>query len=132
YALSLDDGTLKWENKEVKGFVVTRPLLGKQKVYFGSWGNRFYALDKHTGKIVWQWTSGSTNRMYSPAAVYPVKADGKIFITAPDRYLTALDAETGKVIWRSNKHKGRESIGISEDKKLIYTKAMNDSLFAYE
>ncbi|HLR24841.1 MAG TPA: PQQ-binding-like beta-propeller repeat protein, partial [Fodinibius sp.] len=131
-ALSLADGSLKWKNTDIKGFVVARPLLDDQNVYFGTWGNRFYALNKQTGKTVWQWTSGSTNRMYSPASVYPVKADGKIFITAPDRYITALDAKTGKVIWRSNKHKGRESIGISEDKKLIYTKAMNGSLFAYD
>lgn len=69
--------------------------------------------------------------MLSPAAVYPVKADGKIFIVAPDRYTTALDAQTGDEVWRSNKHKGRESIGISEDKKFVYTKAMDDSVFAY-
>src|SRR5699024_10631116 len=42
-----------------------------------------------------------------------------------------LDANTGKVVWRSNKHKGRESIGISSDKELVFTKAMHDTLFAY-
>lgn len=28
-------------------------------------------------------------------------------------------------------HKGRESIGISEDRQIVYTKAMDDSLFVY-
>lgn len=130
-ALSLTDGAVQWINDSIQGFVVTRPLVGEQRVYFGTWGNYFYALDKETGAIDWKWTSGATNRMFSPAAVYPVKADGKIFITAPDRYITSLDANTGEVIWRSNKHKGREAIGISSDKELAFTKAMHDTLFAY-
>lgn len=130
-SLALSDGSIQWVNEEVQGFMSSKPLVDEQHVYFGGWGNYFYALDKKTGSIDWRWTNGSSNRMLSPAAVYPVKADGKIFIVAPDRYTTCLDAKTGKQIWRSNKHKGRESIGISGNDKLIFTKAMNDSLFAY-
>lgn len=130
-SIRLSDGELWWENDEVEGYMSARPLVDKVHVYFGGWENYFYAMDRITGKIVWKWSNGSENRMLSPAAVYPVKADGKIFIVAPDRYTTALDTQTGEEIWRSNKHKGRESIGISEDKKFVYTKAMDDSVFAY-
>lgn len=130
-AFSLNDGTIKWTNNDIKGFIVTRPLVDEKRVYFGSWGTYFYALNKETGQTSWEWTNGSKNRMYSPAAVYPVKANGKIFIVAPDRYITSLDANTGEVVWRSNKHKGRESIGITPDKSRIYIKAMNDSLFTF-
>ena len=131
-SLALSDGSIQWMNDNVQGFMSSRPLVDSERVYTGGWGNYFYALGKETGNIAWKWTNGSTNRMLSPAAVYPVKADGKIFIVAPDRYTTSLDAETGKQIWRSNKHKGRESIGVSDDKQLIFTKAMHDSLFAYQ
>ena len=130
-AINLEDGTEKWNNTNIEGFVVTRPLVDDKHVYFGSWGTYFYALNKKTGEMVWKWNNGSKNRMYSPAAVYPVKADAKIFIVAPDRFTTSLNAATGEVIWRSNKHKGRESIGISPDKSQIYVKAMNDSLFTF-
>ncbi len=130
-SIRLSDGELWWENDEVEGYMSARPLVDKEHVYFGGWENYFYALDRKTGKIVWKWSNGSENRMFSPAAVYPVKADGKIFIVAPDRYTTAIDAQTGDQVWRSNKHKGRESIGLSEDKKYVYTKAMDDSVFAY-
>lgn len=130
-ALFLADGSIKWVNKNIQGFVVTRPLVDKQRVYFGTWGNNFYALNKESGELDWTWSSGKTNRMFSAASVYPVKADGKIFITAPDRYITSLDAGTGKIVWRSNKHKGREAIGISSDKELVFTKSMHDTLFAY-
>src|SRR5699024_12473838 len=98
--------------------VVTHILDDKRNNYFGSCGKQFYALDKETGDIAWQWSSGSRNRMYSPASVFPVKAHRKIFISAPDRYITALDAQSGTVVWRSKKHKGREAIGISDDKEL--------------
>lgn len=130
-ALSLKDGMVQWTNNNIEGFVASRPLVDGERVYFGSWGNYFYSLNKNTGQLAWQWSSGSSNRMYSPASVNPVKANDKIFIVAPDRFTTSLDATSGNIVWRSNKHKGRESIGISSDKKLIYTKAMNDSLFAY-
>src|SRR5690606_8931478 len=89
-AFDLKTGRLAWDFDEVKGFVVTKPLLYKGKIYFGCWANDFYALDASTGKLIWKWNNGSSNRMFSPAACYPVATDGRIFIVAPDRYMTAL------------------------------------------
>jgi outer membrane protein assembly factor BamB/predicted MPP superfamily phosphohydrolase len=98
-ALDLKTGKLKWDYFGVKGFVVTKPLFYNNKIYFGSWGTEFYALNAETGALAWKWNNGSANRMFSPAACYPVASDGKIFIVAPDGYMTVFDAETGKVIW---------------------------------
>src|SRR5690554_3508054 len=130
-ALSLQTGNVIWENKDIVGFVETQPLVDKDRVYFGSWGNDLYALNKKTGKADWIWNSGASSRMLSPAAVFPVKANGKIYVTAPDRATTSFNAKTGKVMQRSNHHKGRESIGVSQDGKYVYIKAMRDTLFAY-
>lgn len=69
--------------------------------------------------------------MLSPAAVFPVLADGKVFIVAPDRFATALDARTGRVVWRTDKKVGRESIGISADQQTIYVKSMTDTITAF-
>ena len=126
-ALDLKTGKLKWDFEGVKGFVVDRPLMYKNKIYFGSWGTEFYALDASTGKLVWKWNNGSANRMFSPAACYPVATAGKIFIAAPDRYMTVFDAETGNVIWRKQdpKNRVRESIGLSADSTLVYAKTMD-------
>ncbi len=129
-SISLNDGQLIWQHDSIDGFVETKPLVDEQRVYFGSWGNYFYALNKKDGSPAWRWTNGKGD-LYSPAACFPVKADGKIFIVAPDRFTTALDAVTGEEVWRSNQHIGRESIGISADKKLVYIKDMNDSLHAF-
>jgi outer membrane protein assembly factor BamB len=129
-ALDLKTGRIKWDYSGVKGFVVTRPLFYNNKIYFGSWGTEFYALNAATGELVWKWNNGSGNRMYSPAACYPVATAGKIFIVAPDRYMTVFDAETGKIIWRKRDslNRVRESMGLSVDSSLVYAKTMEGNL----
>lgn len=130
-ALRLKTGNLLWDFSGVKGFVVTRPLLYGGSVYFGCWANDFYALDATTGKLVWKWSNGSSNRMYSPAACYPVATHGRVFIVAPDRYMTAFDANTGRVIWRRQMPgiRVRESMGLSADSTLVYVKTMEGALY---
>ncbi len=124
-SINLLTGKLNWQFTEVENFVETRPLVYGDLVYFGSWGNTFYALDKQTGKLIWK-REKYTNRMLSPAAVWPVAANGKVFIVAPDRHMTALNAQTGEEIWDSGEYSCRESIGISGDGDLVYIKNMNE------
>ena len=124
-SIDLTSGKLNWEFSGVKNFVETRPLIYGELVYFGSWGNTFYALNKNTGQLAWT-REKYTNRMLSPAAVWPVASNGKIFIVAPDRRMTALDAATGHEIWDSGEYSCRESIGISADGELVYIKNMNE------
>src|SRR6185437_13261608 len=116
-AIDLKDGKLKWAFNGVNGFVVTTPLFYQDKIYFGSWGTEFYALNALNGSLAWKWNNGSANRMFSPAACFPVATDNKIFIVAPDRYMTVFDAQNGNVIWRKNdpEHKVRESMALSKD-----------------
>lgn len=124
-AINIKTGTLIWEFKEVNNFVETKPLVYQNKVFFGSWGNTFYALDQRTGNLVWK-SEKSTNRMYSPAAVIPVGADGKVFIVAPDRYMTAFDVATGKELFYSKEYSCRESIGLDSKNKIVYIKTMKE------
>jgi len=129
--LDLKTGKLVWDFDQVNNFVVTKPLFYNGKLYFGSWGNEFYALNAKTGALAWKWSNGSSNRMFSPAACYPVAANGKVFIVAPDRYMTALQAGTGEVVWRKQMKdvRVRESMGISADKALVYVKTMDGELY---
>ena len=129
-ALALKDGKVLWENRQIEGFVETSPAVDAERVYFGTWGTYFYALNRRDGSIAWRWSNGSSNRMYSPAAVVPLLANGRVFIVAPDRIATALDAATGQVIWRSPGNFGRESLGISPDGSTLYVKAMQDTVSA--
>lgn len=129
-ALEAATGKLRWDFDSVRGFVVDRPLEYAGAIYFGSWGNDLYALDKATGKLTWKWNNGSSNRMYSPAACYPVAANGRVFIVAPDNVMTAFDARSGRVLWRGRAPglRVRESMGLSADSSLVYVKTMDGVL----
>ncbi|MEO6707393.1 MAG: PQQ-binding-like beta-propeller repeat protein [Ginsengibacter sp.] len=126
-AINLQTGKLIWDFDSVKNFVVTTPLFYNNKIYFGSWGNEFYALDAASGKQEWKWSNGHANRMLSSAACYPVATKGRIFMVAPDRYMTVLDAQTGQGIWRKHdpEYRVRESMGLSKDSAIVYAKTMD-------
>lgn len=130
-AIKIKTGEVLWTYSEVKGYIETRPLLEENKVIFGAWDNTLYALDKSNGKELWKWTGGLTRMHFSPAAVWPVAANGKVFIADPQRAITAIDLETGKTIWRTKQSVVRETIGLSEDKERIYSKTMNDSVVCF-
>lgn len=130
-AVNIRTGEVKWAFAGVRGYIETRPLVTDNKVIFGAWDNTLYALNKADGKELWKWTGGLTRMHFSPAAVWPVAADGKVFITDPQRAMTTIDIETGNTVWRTFQSMVRETIGLSEDKERIYSKTMNDSIVCY-
>lgn len=130
-AIDVATGKIVWQFDGVQGYVSARPTWANRQVVFGSWGNGFYALDSRTGRPNWSWDNGHKNRMFSAAACYPVFVNGRIFIVAPDRYMTCLSAKSGEVIWREKRDsmRVRESMGVSRDGRLIYVKTMDGNLF---
>lgn len=131
-AINLKTGQPVWEYGGVSDFVETRPLIYQNKVIFGAWDIYLYALDIKNGAPVWKWSNGNKEVLYSPAAVWPVASEGKIFVAAPDRYLTAIDAGSGTTVWRTNEYLVRETVGISEDGRTIFSRTMNDTVFAFD
>lgn len=127
-AINIKNGHLVWSFSGVKGFVECTPYIDKEQVVFGDWANTLYSLNPKTGEPQWQWTT-SGSRMYSPAAVFPVKTNGRIFIVTPERKTYAIDAKTGKQIWKGDG--GRESIALSPDGSRIYVKNMFGKMHAF-
>ncbi len=130
-AVNIHTGQVIWACTGIKGYIETKPLVTGDKVIFGAWDNTLYALNKANGEELWRWTGGLTNMHFSPAAVWPVAAAGKVFITDPQRAMTAIDIETGHTVWRTFQSKVRETIGLSEDNERVYSKTMNDSIVCY-
>ena len=130
-AINTCNGEIKWTFTGVKGYIDTKPLVTDSKVIFGAWDNTLYALNKADGRELWKWTGGLTRMHFSPAAVWPVAAEGKVFITDPQRAMTAIEIETGNTVWRTFQSMVRETIGLSEDGERIYSKTMNDSIVCY-
>ncbi len=131
WAIDIKTGMPIWEFDKLKNYVETKPLVTDDKVIFGAWDTNLYALNKDFGGMVWKWTNGIKSTHYSPAAVWAVTANGKVFVVDPERAMTAIDLETGKTIWRTKESMVRESIGISEDGSRIYAKTMQDSVVCY-
>ena len=130
-AIDLATGTIRWNYSEIEGYIQATPLVYDGKVVFGAWDGCLYALDKSTGTLAWKWRSPRPGKFYSPAAVWPVGAHGKIFIVDPYRAMTAIDAKQGTTVWRTKQSKVRESIGLSKDGKRIFAKTMQDSVVCY-
>lgn len=130
-AIDIHNGRILWSYTGVKGYIESKPLVTEDKIIFGAWDNTLYALQKTDGKECWKWTGGLTRMHFSPAAVWPVATDKKVFITDPQRAMTAIDLKTGQTIWRTFQSMVRETIGISEDRERIYSKTMNDSIVCY-
>lgn len=130
-AINIHTGKVLWTYKDVKGYIVAKPLVEGNKVIFGAWDNTLYCLNKTNGEEIWKWTGGLTRMHFSPAQVWAVAAHGKVFIADPQRALTAIDLETGETIYRTFESKVRETVGLSEDKQRIYSKTMNDSIVSF-
>lgn len=129
-ALDASKGTLVWSFTQVGGFVETRPFIDSRQVVFGAWDSCLYSLDPRTGVLQWIWKSPKSARHYSPAACWPVKSAGRIFVAVPDRKVYAVDALTGKEVFHVDG--GRESIGISTDGNVIFVKVMHGEAYAFK
>ena len=127
-ALDIKKGHLVWNYADVKGFVESKAYVDEKQVVFGDWANTLYSLDTKTGKLQWTWkVKGS--RMYSPAAVWPVKHENRVFIATPQRKTYSIEASSGSTMWV---HRGgRESVGISDLGDRIFVKTMKDTVFCF-
>ncbi|HVW60380.1 MAG TPA: PQQ-binding-like beta-propeller repeat protein [Puia sp.] len=132
YKIALANGRLLWKNSSPEGQLQAKPVItpGGDAILFGAWDRHLYCLDASTGQLKWKWDNGKTNRLYSPGNTVPAIAGGKVFLVAPDRYMTAIDLASGKTLWRNNSRHVRESMGISADGRQVYAKLMNDTIIA--
>ena len=130
-AIDVQTGKVVWSYDQVKGYIETKPLVVDDKVIFSAWDNTLYALEKATGKEIWKWTGGLTRMHFSPAAVWPVASNGKVFIADPQRAMTAVNLQNGETVWRTFRSQVRETIGLSEDGERVFSKTMNDSIVCY-
>lgn len=130
-AIDLQKGKVLWSYNGLGGPVVSQPIINGDKLIFGAWDKNLYALDKNNGQLLWKWNNGSSVINFSPAACIPVVKDDVVYLVAPDRYFSAIDIQNGKTLYRTNEATVRESMGISEDGKLIYGKTMQDTVVAF-
>lgn len=72
------------------------PLIVGNVIYQGSVRNRFFALSKSSGKVIWEKT------VEGGVEATPQYFNEKVYFGANDGYFYCVDAKTGKTIWRYN------------------------------
>ena len=127
-----NSGKLIWEYDSIFNYCQAAPAVDGRDLVFGAWDTNLRCLDLATGRLRWVWNNGKAANMLGPGNVVPVITSDKVFVVAPDRYMTALDRATGRQIWRDNSVKYRESLGHSEDYTRIYAKTMDGFLVAVD
>lgn len=123
-------GELIWRYDSLRNYCQAAPAADGDDIVFGAWDTNLRCLDAKSGMLRWSWNNGRPQNMYSPGNVVPVITEDKVFIVAPDRYMTVLDRKSGRQLWRDNSHRYRESLGRSEDGNRIYAKTMDGELVA--
>lgn len=92
-ALDARNGRTLWRFRA--GVIESSPLLAGGRLYFGSWDHRVYALDGHTGRLEWSFSTG--DRVKAGVAL----AGRTVYVGSYDGYLYALDARNGRLRWRA-------------------------------
>lgn len=139
YSIRLADGTLNWVTEGLNGYIESRPAIGKEQVYIGTWGAMFYAFDRITGKKVWEFDT-KRGRYFSPGACWPVALPyakngtqaEQIIVLSSDYFVRAFNPQDGTILWASDEAKGRESLGFSPDGKTMYIKGIKNNITAVD
>jgi outer membrane protein assembly factor BamB len=93
YALDMQ-GKKLWQT-ELNGAIVGSPITDEtnEKIYVGTIGQSFYALDAKTGKVTWQFDTKSS--LWSA----PLFAEGTLLICDEAGTVYSIDPITGKALW---------------------------------
>ncbi|NII28744.1 PQQ-binding-like beta-propeller repeat protein [Pseudoflavitalea sp. X16] len=127
-ALDLASGAVKWKRNLGGSFIGANPLILGDLLYVAG-GGYFYALNAHTGEIVWKTVIGLT---YSSATA----ANGLIYIAGRlelyelDWYICALDATNGALKWKTPTGKSLYS-SPTVAKDVVYYGNEDSKLYAY-
>ena len=127
-----DNAKLEWKYDSIFNYCQAAPAIDGNDLVFGAWDTNLRNLDLKTGRLRWVWNNGRKANMLGPGNVVPVITTDRVYVVAPDRYMTALDRATGKELWRDNSHRYRESLGHSEDGTRVYAKTMDGELVAID
>lgn len=103
YAVDRKTGEQIWlftreDNSEITVRGASEPTLVGDRLYVGLSDGYLIALDKTSGKLLWQKQLNSSLR-FRDVDAKPVLDDGRLYVSSYDGKLYCLDANTGQTIW---------------------------------
>ena len=122
-ALNRHTGDVLW-SFNTSFFVQGSPLIVDDRVYLAT-DHVVYALDLHSGELIWQTTTGNEGAFMGPPAF-----DNGVIYTTGGRLLLALEADTGNEIWRVEKD--QMFLGLAVDNEMISVGNWDHHLYAFD
>ncbi len=96
YALSAENGRVKWKLKMDGRVIASSPLTEKGIILIGTYAGTFYGIDMEKGKSRWTFKTGDS------ILSSPVVFSGKVYFGSNDEKLYCLNVDDGKLVWKFN------------------------------
>ena len=97
YAFDTTTLTIKWTHA-TGGEIFGSPTVANGIVYAASNDGYLYALNAHTGALVWKFAT--TGAFWTNAMAAPAVANGVVYFPSWNGYLYAFDANNGTILWQ--------------------------------
>jgi outer membrane protein assembly factor BamB len=122
-AYKLADGTLVWAREQL-GVIEQRPAVHEMWLYVPVAEGRLLALDRATGKTIWDTEVG-----IKPTP--PLVAGDRVYIGSEAKQFCSLNVITGRRLWCFSV--GAAVVGMpAVDKARVYCVALDNQLYAFE
>lgn len=122
YAIDLNSQTLKWRFT-APNVVHSSPAVAFNRVYFGCWDCKFYAVNIQTGRAVWSAQTGVDDENHGMEGIQssPTIVDSMVVIGARDAHVYCYNALNGNLIWKQKFAQTWMPSSFAYDGKHIYT-----------
>jgi len=125
YCLNIDNGNVIWKS-EIGLPLLSSPIIYDGQVYCGSIDEFLYCHDAHTGKLVWNYYTGSMIWQSGGAAAYR-----NVYVGSAFGYIYCVNAETGEEIWtEKNSNRAVFSPVICDGK--LYIGSSDGNLYCHD
>ena len=116
YAFERNTGRVRWKYRSTS--VPTDIVHLGPNVYFGSFQDRWSAVNLATGELVWSFSTGAENKDCS-AIKSPVVDDSHLYLAGLDGMVYSLDASSGGVVWKRKLTSSPSTALAIKDKSLF-------------
>lgn len=97
YVFERNTGRVRWKYRSTS--VPTDILLAGPNIYFGSFQDRWSAVNFKTGELVWRYSTDTVNPDCAMIKS-PVVGGTHLYLTGLDGFIYSLDTATGRVVWK--------------------------------
>jgi outer membrane protein assembly factor BamB len=126
HALSAENGSLKWEFTDAKGWFLASAVAEEGLIVAPSLDRSVYALDE-AGKLLWKF-SGKFGYL-----AQPLITEERIIIASQEHEVIALDKETGAEVWKTKTSGSMNSSPLFDPaSKLLFAGGMGHEVIALD